>query len=47
MPVYSFTKIQQAIADKSFDGDYEGLPVLKYESVLHGESCIRPFTYRV
>ena len=37
MPVYSFTKIQQAIADKSFDGDYEGLPVLKYESVLHGE----------
>ncbi|MBP6793516.1 MAG: Sec-dependent nitrous-oxide reductase [Saprospiraceae bacterium] len=37
IPVFSFTKIQQAIANKTFDADYEGIPVLKYESVLHGE----------
>jgi nitrous-oxide reductase len=37
IPVFSFTKLQQAIANKSFDGDYDGIPVLKYESVLHGE----------
>lgn len=37
IPVFSFTKIQKAIADKNFDGDYEGIPVLKYEAVLHGE----------
>jgi len=37
IPVFSFTKIQQAIANNSFEGDYEGIPVLKYETVLHGE----------
>lgn len=37
MPVFSFTKIQSAIAAKDFDGDYEGLPIIKYESALHGE----------
>ena len=37
MPVYSFTKLQKAIADKAFDGDYEGIPVIKYEAALHGE----------
>ena len=37
IPVFSFTKIQQAIANKTFDGEYEGIPVLKYEAVLHGE----------
>jgi nitrous-oxide reductase len=37
IPVFSFTKIQKAIADKNYDGDYEGIPVLKYEPVLHGE----------
>jgi nitrous-oxide reductase len=37
IPVFSFTKMQQAIANKDFEGEYEGLPVLKYESVLHGE----------
>ena len=37
IPVFSFTKLQQAIASKSFDGDYDGIPVMKYESVLHGE----------
>jgi nitrous-oxide reductase len=37
IPVFSFTKIQQAIANKTFDGDYEGIPVIKYEAALHGE----------
>jgi nitrous-oxide reductase len=37
IPVYSFTKIQKAIADKAFDGDFQGLPVLKYEAALDGE----------
>ncbi len=37
IPVFSFTKIQKAIADKNYDGIYEGIPVLKYEAVLHGE----------
>lgn len=37
MPVFSFTKLQKAIADKAFDGDYEGIPVIKYEAALHGE----------
>lgn len=37
MPVFSFSKIQKAIADKNFDGDYEGIPVIKYEAALHGE----------
>jgi nitrous-oxide reductase len=37
IPVFSFTKIQQAIANKTFDGTYDGIPVLKYEAVLHGE----------
>ncbi|MCC6654802.1 MAG: nitrous oxide reductase, partial [Flavobacteriales bacterium] len=37
LPVFSFTKMQKAIADKDFDGDFVGIPVLKYESVLHGE----------
>jgi len=37
IPVFSFTKLQQAIANKTFDGSYEGFPVLKYEAVLHGE----------
>jgi nitrous-oxide reductase len=37
MPVFSFTKIQNAIANKDFEGDFEGIPVIKYESALHGE----------
>lgn len=37
IPVFSFTKIQQAIANKDFEGEYAGLPVIKYESALHGE----------
>ncbi len=37
IPVFSFDKMQKAIASKQYEGDYEGIPVLKYESVLHGE----------
>ncbi len=37
IPVFSFAKIQQAIADKAFEGDYEGIPVIKYEAALKGE----------
>ncbi len=37
IPVFSFTKIQDAIAKKDFEGDFGGIPVLKYESALHGE----------
>ena len=37
MPVFSFSKIQKAIADKTFEGEFNGIPVIKYEAVLHGE----------
>src|SRR5688572_12784505 len=37
IPVFSYTKFQQAIANKSFDGEYDGIPVIKYEAALHGE----------
>ena len=37
IPVFSFSKIQQAIANKTFDGDYGGIPVIKYEAALYGE----------
>lgn len=38
IPVFSFDKIQAAIAEQKFEGErYDGIPVLKYEEVLHGE----------
>ena len=37
IPVFSFDKMIAAIAAKNFEGEFEGIPVLKYESVLHGE----------
>nr|AWJ66207.1 nitrous-oxide reductase [uncultured bacterium] len=37
LPVFSFKKIEAAIAAKDYEGEYDGIPVLKYESVLHGE----------
>jgi len=37
IPVFSFAKMQKAIADKKFDGDYQGIPVIKYEEALYGE----------
>ncbi|RRO14992.1 Sec-dependent nitrous-oxide reductase [Flavobacteriaceae bacterium 14752] len=36
LSVYSFTKIQEAIKNKDFDGDAYGIPILKFESVLEG-----------
>ena len=38
LPVFSFDKIQKAIADKAFEQEkYSGLPVIKYEAALYGE----------
>ncbi|MBP6311255.1 MAG: Sec-dependent nitrous-oxide reductase [Flavobacteriales bacterium] len=37
IPVFSFAKIQEAISKNDVEGDFQGIPVLKYESVLHGE----------
>lgn len=37
MPVFSFSKLQSAIANKEYDGDFDGIPVIKYEAALHGE----------
>jgi nitrous-oxide reductase len=37
IPVFSFDKIQKAIAAKDYIADYEGIPVIKYESALYGE----------
>lgn len=37
IPVFSYTKILAAIDNKQFDGDYAGIPVIKYESALYGE----------
>ena len=37
IPVFSFDKMMKAIAAKDFEGEYEGIPVIKYESALYGE----------
>src|SRR5205809_1308594 len=37
IPVFSFSKITKAIQDKQFEGDFYGIPVIKYEAALHGE----------
>lgn len=37
IPVFSFDKMQKAIENKEYEGDFSGINVLKYESVLHGE----------
>jgi nitrous-oxide reductase len=37
IPVFSFTKLQQAISNNDVEGEFAGIPVLKYESVLYGE----------
>ncbi len=36
LTVHSFTKMQQAIKDKAFDGDAYGIPILKFEAVNAG-----------
>ncbi|MFZ4544341.1 MAG: Sec-dependent nitrous-oxide reductase [Saprospiraceae bacterium] len=37
IPVFSFDKLQTAIAAKSYDGEFDGIPVVKYEAALYGE----------
>ena len=37
IPVFSFDKIISAIGKKDFAGEYDGIPVIKYESALYGE----------
>lgn len=37
IPVHSFTKLQQAIANKDFAGELDGIPIVKYESTIAGE----------
>ncbi len=37
IPVFSFDKMKNAIANKEYDGTYGGFPVIKYESCLYGE----------
>ncbi|MBZ5857105.1 Sec-dependent nitrous-oxide reductase [Flavihumibacter profundi] len=37
IPVFAFSKLQKAIADKTYEGEYEGIPVIKYEAALYGE----------
>ena len=37
IPVHSFSKMLKAIEAKDFQGDFEGIPVLKYEASLAGE----------
>ena len=37
IPVHSFSKMIKAIKDKAFEGDVDGIPVLKYDAVIAGE----------
>jgi nitrous-oxide reductase len=37
IPVYSFTKLQKAIENKQFDGEVDGIPIVKYDAALAGE----------
>lgn len=37
IPVFSFKKMQNAIANQEYEGDFMGIPVIKYEAALHGE----------
>jgi len=37
IPVHSFAKMEQAIEDEDYEGEVMGIPVLTYDSILHGE----------
>ena len=37
IPVHSFSKMMKAIEEKKFDGDFQGIPVLKYSEINAGE----------
>jgi len=37
IPVHSFSKMLKAIEAKAFDGELDGIPVIKYDAVIAGE----------
>ena len=37
IPVHSFSKMLKAIEEKQFDGEVDGIPILKYDAVVAGE----------
>jgi nitrous-oxide reductase len=37
LPVHSFTKMLAAIENKDFEGEVDGIPVLRYDAVIAGE----------
>ncbi|MCX7929234.1 MAG: Sec-dependent nitrous-oxide reductase [Chlorobi bacterium] len=37
IPVYSFSRMQKAIQDNAFEGDVDGIPIIKYEACIAGE----------
>lgn len=37
LPVHSFEKMIKAIEDKAFEGEAGGIPILKYDAVIHAE----------
>lgn len=37
IPVHSFSKMLKAIEEKQFDGEVNGIPILKYDAVVAGE----------
>ncbi len=37
IPVHSFTKFKKAVEGQEFEGEFDGIPIVKYESVLAGE----------
>lgn len=37
IPVHSFEKMIRAIEEKKFDGEFGGIPILKYDAVVAGE----------
>jgi len=37
IPVFSYDKMMKAIEAKAFDGDVQGIPILKYDQVIAGE----------
>ena len=37
IPVHSFSKFQKAIAEKKFEKEVDGIPVIQYEAVMAGE----------
>lgn len=37
IPVHSFSKLLKAIEEKQFDGEIDGIPILKYDAVIAGE----------